>query len=99
MKVTFLEIAETELDDAIEYYESEQLGLGDRFRQEVLRSVIRIQDFPLAYQSVSERTCRCLIAKFPYAIIYQFKPNIDSVLVVAIAHLHRKPKYWVTRGT
>ena len=39
MKVTFLELATTELNDAIEYYESEQPSLGARFRSEVLKSI------------------------------------------------------------
>jgi len=35
VKITFLKPAEKELDDAVEYYESEQWGLGIRFQKEV----------------------------------------------------------------
>lgn len=97
MRVTFLKIAEAEFDDAVTYYESEQPGLGMRFRYEVSRSLKRIIHFPSAYQSFGPRTRRCLIAKFPYAIIYRYEPLSTEVLVLAVAHLHREPKYWVAR--
>lgn len=35
MKVKFLEEAQVELDEAIEFYNQEFLGLGQRFLQEV----------------------------------------------------------------
>ena len=97
MKVTLLKIAEAEFDDAVIHYESEQPGLGARFRSEVSRSLKRIVDFPSSYQSFGPRTRRCLIAKFPYGIIYKYDPDHGEVLVVAIAHLHRRPNYWVNR--
>ena len=39
MKIRFLEIAQFELDDAIEYYNSEAEGLGDAFLTEVLNAL------------------------------------------------------------
>jgi plasmid stabilization system protein ParE len=99
VNIRFLKPAEAELDDAIEYYESEQLGLGTRLRNEVLRSLARIAKHPVAYQVLSNRTRRCLIAKFPYGIIYQHSTETDEILVIAIAHLHRKPDYWSSRNS
>ena len=98
MKVRFLKPAEAELDDAVAYYEIEQLGLGERFRNEVLASISRIVVFPAAYQTLGNRTRRCLLARFPYGIIYHHNSSNDEILVVAIAHLHRQPDYWVSRS-
>ena len=39
MKMNFLEIAQIELDDAIEYYNYEAPGLGDAFLTEVLNAL------------------------------------------------------------
>ena len=97
MNVRFLKLAETEFDDAVTHYESEQLGLGLRFRSEVSHSLKRIIDFPTAYPVFGLRTRRCLIAKFPYALIYRYEPPNSEVLVVTVAHLHRAPRYWVAR--
>ena len=42
MKIDFLEIAQIELDEAIEYYNHEIPGLGDAFLTEVLNALDRI---------------------------------------------------------
>ncbi len=41
MKINFLEIAQIELDDAIEYYNYEVPSLGDAFLTEVLNALDR----------------------------------------------------------
>lgn len=95
MNIRFLEIAEIELKEAIEYYEYEARGLGDIFLQEVLNSLDRISKFPHAWHPCSKRSRRCRTKKFPYGIIYQTRGN--EILVVAVANLHRKPDYWADR--
>lgn len=35
------------------------------------------------------------LRRFPYAVIYLCLP--DEVLVIAMAHLHRRPLYWLDR--
>ena len=97
MKVGFLKPAQAEYQDALEYYENEQESLGVRFGQEVSRAISRIIEFPTVYQFFSANTRRCLIAKFPYGIVYHYDSNSEDILVVAIAHLHRRPDYWTSR--
>jgi hypothetical protein len=48
MRIRFLEIAQIELDEAIEYYNYESPGLGDAFLTEVLKVLDRIGKFPEA---------------------------------------------------
>jgi toxin ParE2 len=95
MRIRFLEIAQIELDDAIEYYNYEVPGLGEAFLTEVLNTLDRIGKYPEAWQPSSKRTRRCLTRRFPYGIMYQIRK--DEILVVAIANLHRKPDYWKDR--
>lgn len=95
MRIRFLEIAQIELDDAIEYYNYEAPGLGEAFLTEVLNTLDRIGEYPEAWQSSSKRTRRCQTRRFPYGIMYQVRK--DEILVVAIANLHRKPDYWKDR--
>ena len=66
MKVTFLKVAEAELDDAFEYYESVQSGLGFRFLTEVELSMTRIIKFPFSYEEIGKysRTCLAHIRDF-----------------------------------
>ena len=69
MKIKFIEIAQVELDDAIEYYNYESPGLGDAFLTEVLNALDRIGEFPEAWHPCSKRTRRCQTRRFPYGII------------------------------
>jgi plasmid stabilization system protein ParE len=95
MKVRFLEIAETELDQAIHWYGEQAPGLGHAFLIEVLSAADRIARFPEAWQPLGEGIHRCRLSRFPYGLIY----TIDNgdILVLAVAHLHRRPDYWRDR--
>jgi len=97
LNIVFLEPAELELDEAVIYYNNEQPNLGERFYLEIQKSFLRIVNYPESYQKLSARSRRCLVAKFPYGIIYQYRKEENTILVVAIAHLHRKPEYWSSR--
>ena len=92
MKVTFLETAENELLNAVDYYNRECPGLGYEFMAEVLTTVDRITGNPDAWQRLSRRTRRALTNRFPYGLIYQNRG--DEILVVAVMHLHRHPDSW-----
>jgi hypothetical protein len=70
MKFNFLEIAQIELDEAIDYYDYELPGLGDAFLTEVVNALDRIGEFPEAWHPCSKRTRRCQVRRFPYGIIW-----------------------------
>jgi len=93
--VRFLEAARDDLRDAIRFYETERRGLGAEFRDEVLASLERIRRLPEAWHPLSANTRRCRTRRFPYGVIYHVRS--EEILVVAIAHLHRRPDYWKSR--
>jgi hypothetical protein len=93
--VEFLEPTQAELTEAIAYYNSRQEGLGDRFAEEVRRSIDRILQFPEAWSPISKRTRPCRTKGFPFGIIYQVRG--DVLLIVAVMHLHRRPLTWKRR--
>ncbi len=68
MKIRLLEMAQIELDQAIEYYNYEPPGLGDAFLTEVLKALDRIGEFPDSWHPLSTRTRRCQMRRFPYGI-------------------------------
>ena len=58
MNVTFNELAERELNDAIQYFEQEQSGLGDAFLAEIRRCTSAIIEYPEAgFASVFRMVC------------------------------------------
>ena len=95
MKVRYLSVAEIELDEAYAYYEKQEIGLGLRFYTELRNTVDRIIAYPEAWSLISGEIRKCRTKVFPYGVIYQFQK--EEILIVAIAHLHRKPEYWRDR--
>lgn len=89
---SFLEPAQIEFEEAVNYYNAQRPGLGDDFAREVAVTISRILRYPEAWSKLSRRTRRCRTNRFPYAVVYQVRR--DPLLVVAVAHLSRKPSYW-----
>jgi hypothetical protein len=97
MEIRLLKIAETELDEAVIFYNSEQPGLGADFIVEFVNTLDRIKAYPKAWNPFTQNTRRCQLRRFPYGIVYQIFET--EILVVAISHLHREPGYWQERLT
>ena len=95
MTIRFLEIAEIELDQAIHWYGTQAPGLGEAFLIEVLSVADRITRFPDAWHLIGENIRRCRLNRFPYGLIYAV--DNEDILVLAVAHLHRRPEYWRDR--
>jgi toxin ParE1/3/4 len=86
--------ARIEFLEAIEYYENQHKGLGLEFAKEIYATIQLILHFPLAWSPSSKNTRRCLTHRFPYGIIYSVD---ESILILAVMHLNRKPAYWYKR--
>ena len=95
MKVIFDKLAILELDDASEFYELEVPGLGAKFREEVKKGIRIICKFPDAWTKEMGDARRYILHKFPYKIIYSIEN--DYIYIIAIAHGHRRPNYWIDR--
>jgi toxin ParE2 len=97
MNFKLLPQAQTELDEAHEWYALQADGLGERFLAEVIHAFGLIQQYPAAWHPLSANTRRCRLKRFPYGVIYAVEGQ--EIIVIAVAHLHRKPGYWATRLT
>lgn len=93
--VDFHELAEKELIDSRDYYDSLIFGLGKKFILEVEHIVNRIKNNPLAFPLYFNNYRKALLRKFPYSIIY--KDDGSRVFILAVAHQKRKPKYYTDR--
>ena len=95
MKVRLLDVAETELREAWNWYESQVSGLGERFLAEVKATRAMIESLPMAWHSLGDGVRRCRLRRFPYGLVYTVLD--DEILVLAVAHHHRQPAYWRDR--
>jgi toxin ParE2 len=95
MSIHLLTPAQTELDEAITWYTEQAPGLGDAFLIETLKTLQLIEQFPQAWHPLTPHIRRCRLRRFPYSVVYT-QDGVD-ILVLAIAHQHRKPGYWHNR--
>lgn len=95
MNVRVLAVAQRELDDAVVYYNQQQPGLGNAFLAETVAAIDRIRRFPRGWHPLGPELRRCLLRRFAYGVIYRVEN--EGVLIVALAHVHRRPEYWRTR--
>lgn len=95
MQLIFLALARDELTEAKRFYNRQQQGLGESFQREAQAAARLIQERPLAWQIEIEPVRRFLFDRFPYKMFYIIRA--ERIVVIAIAHQHRQPDYWVDR--
>jgi len=87
--------ADADIEAAFEWYESEQLGLGLEFLDEVRASYGRILDGPFKYQELRSGIRRALTRRFPYGIYFLVED--DLIVVIAVLDTARDPAEWQYR--
>ena len=77
------------------HYERVREGLGQEFEAGVDAAVQRVKASPQMFRKAWLHYRRCLVERFPYAVIYE---DLDEgVHIVAISNLHRHPDHWKSR--
>lgn len=92
LRVRFAEFAVNELNDASDWYEHQQRGLGSQFRRDLKEAVARIAQNPTLFPIELGDVRRYVMARFPYALRYALREH--EIWIVAISHQHRRPDYW-----
>ena len=97
MRVRIAASASEELVAAVRWYEDKRPGLGAAFFDTVQAAVARVEEHPNIGNPFDEDSGarRVLIPGFPYQVVYFVRPA--EIVVVAVAHLSRRPGYWAGR--
>jgi plasmid stabilization system protein ParE len=95
MNIRFLTPAQQEVDDAVFWYNNQTENAGLEFLDELDRAVRLVRSYPHALTEIEPEIRRCLLARFPYALIYGVEQH--TIVIVAVAHVHRQPGYWSDR--
>lgn len=95
MEIRFLTLADQEVDDAVLWYEEQVEGLSRDFLDELDRIVRLVKTYPLLATQIEPEIRRFLFARFPFSLIYGI--DQDMIVVIAVAHQHRQPRYWTDR--
>ena len=99
MDIELLDSALAEAGEAAAWYDEQVPALGADFLQELDRAVSSISERPQTWPRLGQVRGRSfrrfLLSRFPYGVVYTILPA--HALVVAVAHLRRRPQYWADR--
>lgn len=95
MKIEIAKIAQQEFNESKQFYEIEQAGLGIRFENEIKNAISHIKKSPSIWSFERGEIRRYILHRFPYKILYSIQE--DTIIILAFAHQHRKPDYWIDR--
>lgn len=87
--------AGSDLIETRDWYERQQLGLGEAFANSVDETVDRIEAMPQMYAVVFRDVRRVKLRRFPYLIYYRVSSKL--IEVIAVLHGSRDPKLWQER--
>ncbi len=96
-QVRFLKPAQTEVDEAVAYFDEQRDGLGDRFEQDLAGTIRFLIEYPLTGKQLAPHIRKLRLRTFSYNIIYAL--DRDEIVIVAVAHHKRRPGYWRSRLT
>jgi len=90
--------ASEEFMEAVRWYEAQRPGLGAALYDAVNTTIDSIEEQSEIGSVVHHdpQTRRVLVPRFPYQIVYH--RHGDEAVIVAIAHLKRRPGYWKHRN-
>jgi plasmid stabilization system protein ParE len=84
--------AQQEIETSWKWYEERQQKLGDRFVEEVIKRLKKIEQHPERYPYKHKAYRETMIEVFPFSIIYRINKKKKLVQVVSVFHTSRNPK-------
>lgn len=95
VRVTLRPAAEADLNEAYQWYEQREVGLGRECIRCVDSCVQLIRRHPEIYPMVHKHVRQGVVRRFPYSVLYFIAG--DEIIVVALFHAARDPKIWKWR--
>ncbi|MEJ7680595.1 MAG: type II toxin-antitoxin system RelE/ParE family toxin [Segetibacter sp.] len=90
--IIFVTKAKLELLESWEWYEDRQVGLGERFKEEVYKAIQQIERNPKRYPIRKKPYYEKLVDVFPYLVIYRIEKREKIIVIVSIFHAKRNPR-------
>jgi plasmid stabilization system protein ParE len=95
LPVRLLPEAQAEFDEAADWYEQRQTGLGVDFVRRVREVIRRIAANPQLHAAIYQDVRKAVVARFPFVVLYREEPG--EVIVIAVHHTSRDPSHWQSR--
>lgn len=84
--------AERDIQEAAQYYQLQQSGLGLDFLLAADQCLSRVQEGPLLYAVKYQDVRTASLKRFPFLV--HFYVEADTVIVLAVLHSKRNPRNW-----
>ncbi len=92
-KIELLALAENELSDSYDWYEEQQVGLGNRFYKEISYYLGLLENNPYQFPIRYVEELRIVsVNKFPFLIIYWVDELSATVYITSVFHTSRNPR-------
>jgi plasmid stabilization system protein ParE len=91
MKIVISKLASEEIENSNEYYNQQQINLGNIFKDSVQEIIDSIRTNPYLYPNITPEIKRTILYKFPFYIYYFVAEK--EIVILSVAHQHRKPLY------
>ena len=95
LEVNLSDEAVEESREAFAWYRERNPRAAAQFLFELDQAIESIAAFPDAWPPYIDGTRRKLLRRFPFALVYRITEQ--RLQVIAVAHQHRRPGYWVGR--
>ncbi len=87
--------AESDTEQAYNWYEEQRTGLGEEFLSELENIYSKLENLPTAYGKLTRIYRRAHLKRFPYIVVYEIKRH--DVIVYAVFHTSRKQRQRINR--
>ena len=95
LPMVFRDEAQSEFDEAVDWYERQRGGLGFEFIEEVQKTLDQIVLAPQRCPFIFEDAKLALVRRFPYLVIYRIEAT--EIVILAVFHQRRDPLQWQVR--
>jgi plasmid stabilization system protein ParE len=94
-EVVISSAAELDYADGLTWYAERSARAAEGFETEFQRALESIAADPQRFPKCDERHRYFLMRRYPYQVIYRHVE--DRLVVIAVAHAKRMPRYWSDR--
>ncbi len=94
-KIRYLNGFETDLMEAIDWYKNISSKNAINLLADIEDAIHSLSRNPLLFQKVNSRVRKANLKVYPYKIVYKIIKG--ELVIVALAHHKRHPKYWKKR--
>lgn len=95
MEIIYHPQVRADVEEALSYYRKITRRLADEFQAELRDIIDRVAENPLRFHLADQGFRRAKFHRFPYHLLYEFRP--ECVRVMLVRHDKRHPQYGLPR--